>query len=377
MPTHHPSSGQRSGRPTTRSNTIGVSEGDLAHLIRTFEEGGQAEDGSVNRVHARWPFAQASLKATLVHPGGSKITLSFACRNLSRTGIGLLHNTYVHPGSRIEIQVPRVDGRIETLAGEVARCAHRQGVIHEIGVRFDDEIPLPEYVRPDIFEGWLTFESVDPSKVEGSILHADPSKMDRKIVTHYLRDSNASLRQVESGADVLGSISSGCDLIVAEARLPDMTGAELTIALRNAGHNTPVLIVGPDLDAKSRSMMTASGVDGYLHKPFKAEQFLRGIAEFLVAEATPNRAASGGNGHDGRLRALADQLEGYLKSSASIESYVVCQQIQGMAPTLGFDAIANRAGWIADKLADGHKTSAVATAATELLRACRDLRPAA
>ncbi len=346
------------------------------HLIQSFERG-DAKDDAVKRVHARWPFAQTSVSAKLIHPGGTQIELSFACRNLSRTGIGLLHNTYVHPGSRIEVALPRPSGQTEVLTGEVARCAHRQGVIHEIGVRFDEEIPLPDFVRPDIFEGWLTFESVKPEDIEGSVVHADPSKIDRKIVSHYLRDTGVSLRQVESGADALHSIASGCDLIIAEADLGDMSGADLVSAVRNSGNGTPVLVVGPELDVAARSVMTASGVNGYLLKPFECEPFLLGVAEFLVADAVDARANLSGDGHQGRLRQLAEQLDEFVEKNASIESYVVSQQIAGIAPQLGFEAIAKRAAWIGDKLAEGHKTSALAGPVSELTRACRDMRPAA
>ncbi|MEQ8769332.1 MAG: response regulator [Phycisphaerales bacterium] len=370
------SSSRTADRPA-RSNTIGASERDLAHLIRAFERGDGPKDAAVKRVHARWPFAQTSVAARLIHPGGTEIRLSFACRNLSRTGIGLLHNTYVHAGSRIEIELPRSNGVTDTVSGEVARCSHRQGVIHEIGVRFDKEIPLPEYVRPDIFEGWLSFESVKPEDIEGSVVHADPSKIDRKIVSHYLRDTGVSLRQVESGADALKSIGSGCDLIVAEADLGDMSGAELVRKIRDSGSGTPVLVVGPELDAQTRSQMTASGVNGYLLKPFECDQFLRGIAEFLVAETTDSAGRATEPGHPGRLHQLAEHLDRFIAEGASVEAYVVCQQISGIAPRMGFDAIAKRAAWVADKLAEGHATSALAGPAGELAHACRDLRPAA
>ncbi len=358
-----------------RENTIGASQRDLVHLIQTFENSEPTKGGEVKRVHARWPFAQTSLTARLIHPGGSEIELTFACRNLSRTGIGLLHNTFVHPGSRIELTLPRPDGSRELVTGEVARCEHRQGVIHEIGVRFDEEIALPEFVRPDIFDGWLSFESVEPSAISGSVVHAESSKIDRKIVSHYLRDTDVSLRQVETGAEVLSSMSSGCDLIVAEKTLGDMSGAELAQRVRNTGRQTPVLIVGPSLQVPERSVMTASGVDGYLLKPFERDQFLLAVAEFLVAEARPNRSGTGG--HHARLRSLADELAGFVLKNASIEAYVVCQQINAIAPELGYDAIAERAKWVSDKLAEGHKPTAIGKPVAELARACKDLRAAA
>ncbi|GJM18691.1 MAG: hypothetical protein DHS20C14_09040 [Phycisphaeraceae bacterium] len=370
-----------------RANTINATERDLVRLFDTFAAEGTAQGGSVHRLHARWPFARTSVNATIIHPGGSANELSFACRNLSRTGIGLLHSAFVHPGSRMSVKLPRPDGSVATIHGVVARCEHRHGVIHEVGIRFDEEIALPEYIPPDIFDGWLTFESVQPEKLSGSVLHVEPAPMDRKILGHFLRETDITMRQVEAGAEALGSAASGCDLIVCATTLPDMEGTEFVRQLRAAGNATPVILVGPEVRGSERSGAIECGADGYIRAPFEKDELLLGVAEFLLAEATMTRHVHGpgetsdenaafANAHRARLRTLAGELEQLVAADRSIDAYVVCMQIKGIAPALGFGAIAKRAEWLAERMSTGQKAAALGEAAGELARACRDLRAA-
>ncbi|WP_348234565.1 hypothetical protein, partial [Salmonella enterica] len=54
---------------------------------------------SRKRVHARWPFRKLNLQLDIQHPGGTATSLRVASRNLSRSGIGLLHSAFVHAKS--------------------------------------------------------------------------------------------------------------------------------------------------------------------------------------------------------------------------------------------------------------------------------------
>lgn len=378
------STGARASGAGGRLNTVGLSERELSGVLGRLEGGPPAKPGrGVKRVFARWPFPRTSVDVSVIHPGGSKTELSMACRNLSRGGIGLLHSAYMYPGSRVTVRLPRLDGREAPVEGVVARCEHRQGIIHEIGVRFDHEVRLRDHVRPDVFSGWVSFEQIDGAALEGSVVHVEPSAMDQKIVKHFLRDTAVRVRSAGSVAEALESIRSGCDVIVCEHSLPDGCGAALVRRLRSQGVGTPVVLVGAEPTGVARDEVVLCGANAFVPKPFTQETLLLALGEFLIGGHAEQAAPAGdrpaqevARAYAARLRELGGELETLVAQDRPIDAYVICSQIRAIAPALGFDAVSQRAEWLAGRLSTGEGVGVVLGEARELARACRDLRGA-
>ena len=363
--------------PGGRPNTVGVDDRGLSQVLTRLEESRPATHPNVQRVHARWPFPRISVSVTVHHPGGSSITLRLACRNLSRGGIGLLHNTYIYPGSRVTVTLPRAAGGEVAVRGTVSRCEHRQGVIHEVGVRFDHEVNVREFIRPDFFGQWVSFETIAPSDLVGTIVHADASALDQKIVRHFLRETGVRLRQTATGAEAYESARAGCDLVVCERTLPDMTGPEFVGKLRAGGVRTPVVMVGATPGTDERDEVVRCGCNAFLPKPFDERQLLLAAAEFLIeppahepltqAGKKPGELASV---YARRLSELADELVRLVGDDRVIDAYVVCLQMRGIAPALGFASLGERADQLAAKLSAGGDSSLLLDEASDLAGAC-------
>lgn len=368
----------RTGRGSGgRHNTVGVDDRGLSLVLHRLNESSQDHKKAVQRVHARWPFPRISVAVAIHHPGGSTITLRLACRNLSRGGIGLLHNTYVYPGSRVTVTLPRTAGGEVAVRGTVSRCEHRQGIIHEVGVRFDREVNVREFIRPDFFGQWLSFESIAPSDLVGTMVHADASALDQKIVRHFLRDTGVRLRQTGTGAEAMELARTGCDLVVCERRLPDMTGPELVGRLRASGVQAPIVLVGAAPEGEERDEVVRCGCNAFMHKPFDESQLLLAAAEFLLEPPALEALAPADKQHGElalvyarRLGELAQELVRLVGDDRVIDAYVVCLQIRGIAPALGFAALGERADQLAAKLSAGGETKQLLTDATDLADAC-------
>jgi len=69
----------------------------------------------------------------LVHP-----------RNISESGIGLLHEAYVYPETRCRVLLPATPDEIVEVSGTVVDCRHVHARLHEIGVHFDYPVDLDE-----------------------------------------------------------------------------------------------------------------------------------------------------------------------------------------------------------------------------------------
>src|SRR3989337_1747869 len=69
--------------------------------------------GAVKREFVRWPFRLTTARLRVVNPGApTEQAFKVACRNISCSGISLLHSAYVHVGSpcTIELEHPRRGG---------------------------------------------------------------------------------------------------------------------------------------------------------------------------------------------------------------------------------------------------------------------------
>jgi CheY-like chemotaxis protein len=368
-----------------RPNTLGINQRDLVTLLQKIEA---AEKGKapVRRDFTRWPFRHATVKVTLVQPSGGEVQLRLACRNLSRGGISLLHNSYVHPGSSVVVSLPRLSGGVKDVPGQIKRCLFRKGVIHELGIQFDEPIDLREYLGAGKGQEFFSVEHVDPEKLLAKVLYIEDCDVDYRILQHFLRETNVSLSRVVDGASAMQQIGNGFELVIADWRLPDTTGTELVQKFRAIGIDIPVILVTADPVGLMKSGLWDLPNTGVLTKPLAQTQLLRAIAERLLVNKKDAReeAADDTEGNpvasamSPQFAKFAETLEHALAKHDHRALVETALQIRGSAPSCG----AHKLG----KLADSAMTvlsNTNADAAThertvkDLIGACRELATAA
>src|ERR1051325_1102529 len=106
-----------------RPNTIGLQTKPLEALLEFLDHPEDAKNVA-RRQFSRWPFRQATIRVTISHPGGSTVVLKLACRNISRGGIGLLHTSFVHPGSSCRVELPNINGGMDRIDAGIQRWLH-------------------------------------------------------------------------------------------------------------------------------------------------------------------------------------------------------------------------------------------------------------
>jgi hypothetical protein len=80
---------------------------------------------------------------TFTMPGGSTQNAIVTVRNISRTGMGFLHGTFLHPGSVASLVI--VDEQRQPLlriGGKVVRSEQIRVRVYDVGMRFDESVPL-------------------------------------------------------------------------------------------------------------------------------------------------------------------------------------------------------------------------------------------
>ncbi len=345
----------------TRPNTVGLKQEALNQLLDQIDKAG-GKGASVAREFVRWGFRREAVLLTMHQPGGGNpVTLKMACRNLSCGGINLLHSAYVHTGTRVVVELSLPTGERQRLDGTIVRCSHLRGLIHEIGIKFNHEIQAREYIHLDPFSDSFSLERVDPDALKGTVVFVDDSAAERKLITHYLRGTSLRLRVAESGKEAIKLLEDGCDLLITDYVMPGMNGVELIRAIREAGHDTPAIMVTADTSAVTRVSLNELRISAFLAKPFPQEMLLRAIAEFISMDSGarqtscslpadhPNRGLA--EGYVEQLHEIAGRLKACLTSDDAEAARAVVLQVAGSASNFGFEAIGKLAQTAAQALA--------------------------
>lgn len=139
------------------------------------------------------------------------------------------------------------------------------------------------------------------------ILVAEDNEANRYIMEHLLRVEGASVRMARDGKAALAALKQGpWDLVVLDARMPDMSGLDVLQAVRFGHAGVPArqktVIYTAALDAEDRRHCTELGADLVLLKPLTFAVLRKELASLLTAEDS-RRAPAGAAPPSGGLAA--------------------------------------------------------------------------
>lgn len=341
---------QRDGASGQRKNSLGLESGKLSRLFDILDSGANAS-ANLKRIHVRWPFRQESLLFRVIEGFGGRREFRVAARNLSNSGMSLLHNSYIHPGTECEVELPSNTpgaGRAAlAVGGRVMRCTHIQGIVHEVGIRFTNPIDARMFLSLDKMPAYYSLEMIDPTKIEGSLLHVDDSALDRRLFAHYLADTKVIIKQAESVEDAKNKARETYDLIVLDQRLPDGDGVSFVQWMRDHGILTPVIVLTADASNETHKRFVEAEINGLLTKPVDKGTLLRAISEYM---RMGEEQASGGVDNSmneltgtflSELGSMIDDLRACQQNGDAMTAYTISLRIKGTAPSLGFDRLAN------------------------------------
>ncbi len=69
-------------------------------------------------------------------------------RNLSSQGIGFIHCNFINHRT-CNMILRDLQGQWHKIPGQIIRCQHGQGLLHHVSARFDQHIPLNQFVTLD------------------------------------------------------------------------------------------------------------------------------------------------------------------------------------------------------------------------------------
>jgi CheY-like chemotaxis protein len=379
-PTSSPTTKARFLNEVGRPNSVGLHQRELSELLDQMD----IPDGprkSIKRDFVRWPFRKTAVPMKITHPNGISATLSVACRNISRGGMAILHSAFLHPGTRCSITLPHPTRGELHIEGWIARCIHRNGMIHEIGITFAEPVDVRELLRPDPLANVFSFEKIDPEKLHGNILCVDASETDQKIVRHFLRSSKLEVQCVLTPTEALEHLPDGWDLVILDLNLPEGGGAGLVISLRERGYKGPIIVTTSDTSPQVRKVLSGIEANAFLAKPLAQSTLTRAMAEFLIAQRTTSIQGGSALPADHpdfalaesfamSLRHTARKLEDAVRRDDAGSCRALCLQLAGTAPSLGFEALGSMAQQASEELAKTNSVSNAIKTVRALIAAC-------
>lgn len=371
----------------TNRNTLRLNQRELQQLLEHLDQNTNNKEAP-EREFVRWSYRVEAVQLTISHNAGNKVTLPVATRNISRGGISVLHSSFVHNKTPVEILLNAPGGNPLSITGTVMRCTHLTGRIHEIGIKFDQQISTRDLLGLDPLNEAYSLERVDPSRLHGSVLLVTTSDLDRDLMLTYLENTDLIINTADSIENAVSRAQKGCELIVTDFHLGQENAIGLMHALAAAECDMPVVVLTSDKSEATLDAIREAKAAGILSKPTSKDKILQALAEFLHADGdggplystlTPkNTAYPLLTKFLAEISRMALNLEKAVREDDANTCLSIVRTLSGTAAPLGFPDISNLA--IAAEKQLMHRTpKGASTEIRALVIACRRIktRPAA
>ena len=122
----------------------------------------------------------------------------------------------------------------------------------------------------------------------------DDDRSIRNATQDLLKAAGFSTATFEDAESFLGSASrAGASCVVADMRMPGMTGLELYQELVASGRGIPTVLITAHPDELTQARAHEAGITCYLTKPFAPDELLECVSEALAKSQTPRPIPKG------------------------------------------------------------------------------------
>jgi CheY-like chemotaxis protein len=132
-----------------------------------------------------------------------------------------------------------------------------------------------------------------PGAMPRQVLIVDDDPITRMVYSRIIARLDCAVRSVASAQQALEELQrQAYDLVILDAHLPDMHGAEIARAVRRGPHanDTRIIAVSTDDRDSNVRLLSEAGVDEFAVKPLTADQ-LRKLLDRWPHPPSPNRPA--------------------------------------------------------------------------------------
>ncbi len=367
-------------------DALRLGKGELDHLIARLNRA-SAGAGDAKRRNKRWIMQSQRGLLTVQDQHGGVIHFAVVLRNMSRTGVALLHGGFMHKGGRCRVAIRRVDGGSNILPATVVRCRHIEGRVHDIGLVLDAEAEPRDYFLQVNDEYLFHAESVDPGSLRGRVLLVEDSTLDVRLFQKAFDGTAVEVVVAGTAGGAVEMMSQEPGMAFIDYGLPDCDGIELVGRIRGAGHATPIVLVSANIDQELRITAISAGASEMIFKPFKTELLQRAAAEFLrpsdgacgvdagmVIELPKDLSVTTAREVLAEFRRLGRQLNAAIGADDYPTALSVATEIRNSADGFGFAPILGAADEAHRVLTRAKKIAPAMAEARRLVRVCEAVR---
>ncbi|WP_227545995.1 response regulator [Marinobacter fonticola] len=202
------------------------------------------------------PFAQGSAAIARQY-GGTGLGLSISKRLAEMLGGSIAVSSVYGEGSEFEVSI--ATGPLEGvhLLRDASELVQRRRM-------------LPMVAAP---------------RLQGRILCAEDNEVNRKLVKLMVERTGAEIAYANNGAEALDlATHEAFDLILMDIQMPVMNGRDATVALREAGVNTPIIALTANVMAEDIDDYRRAGCTDHVAKPIDKHRFYEVLARYLTLD---------------------------------------------------------------------------------------------
>lgn len=267
-------------------NTLGVDGLLYQRLLAKLDENSSKGKACAKRVFRRLSYEHPKTRIHIMSEGHNSTSLIVATRNLSQGGVSFLHSNFMYNGTNVTVDLINTNGEIVAKYGTVTRCVHRGGRVHEIGIQFNDEIRLRDFLIESSDNLLYARERIDPEAMNIKLMvyteDSDCSAMIRQFLmpTNLCYTFAKSLEEATTKAAVQ-------EMLLVHIDPDSMKSTEFVRSVRAAGYKNPIILIGKPTAAVDENIINACGADMVLPWPTDGQAVLCSIAEYIFNEWTP------------------------------------------------------------------------------------------
>jgi len=264
-------------------DVLRMNERDRETLTRELNSGRREVKGSDLRENQRVAYELAhGVVMELQQPGGNTSRYMVQPRDISCTGLGFLHGSFVYTDSVCTCELVTIDGSQMPIRGKIVRCRHVKGRVHEVGVHFDD--PLAPTVFAKCFIPSVPGEpGAAAMTLEGDVVCIEPSTADRELLRFRMSDVGVTIHGVQFGVEGLKLLETlpKVHAVITELDLPGMSGLDVVAKFRKEGFFGPIFGVTSNDDPAAAAEARRCGCTEVFVKPYDFDELVVELAEHL------------------------------------------------------------------------------------------------
>ena len=366
-------------------NSLRLGVRELNALLNRIEQK-NPDSGSADRDFVRWSFRVVRADLTIEHHGGSSVTFSVATRNISRGGVSVLHSAFAYPGSRCSIVIHLEDGNTLEAEGQIARCQHLGGKVHELGIKFKEQISTKALLGLDPMHEAYSLEHIDPKRLMGTVLVACDGQLDQQLIFKLLEDTGLNIVFADEIEKAIEKAKKGCELVLTDYQIGQDSGTDLVMSLRADGIDCPILVMTSMNTEDVRDEMRMAGASGFISKPIVRTRLIQALGEFLLGDGDGGPIYSALESDDPAFELLTKFLSDLPRTILTLEKalheddrsgcHEIIRSLAGTAEPLGFPSISALALKADRALTTGNGLRDAASDVRQLIIACRRIKAA-